>query len=124
MPTGQRGYRPLWYANAVQKLKMVRVSNQFRNLCSNAIENYFSFLPNKNEVKLIYIRTDKHFAWWTKRLVRLWAFPMAQLVERKVSDWEVAASWFDSQTGMCRWEKHFTLIFLWGKQSTRCGGPT
>ena len=48
----------------------------------------------------------------------------AQLVERKVSDRKIAASWFDSQTGMCRWEKHFTLIFLWGKQSTRCGGPT
>ena len=41
--------------------------------------------------------------------------PYGSVGRRKVSDWKVAASWFDSQTGMCRWEKTLYAYFPLGQ---------
>ena len=45
---------------------------------------------------------------------------------RRVCDRKLVGSRFDFRTGnasLCPWKRHFTLIFHWAKQSTRCGGP-
>ena len=52
--------------------------------------------------------------------------PIAQMVERGVSNRKVSDSRFDSRTGnvlLCSWERQLTFVYHGGAQSTSCGEP-
>ena len=52
-------------------------------------------------------------------------FYRVSVVDRRASDRKVDDPWFDSRTGkasLCPWERHFRLVSIGVKQSTRFGG--
>ena len=51
----------------------------------------------------------------------------SSVVERRAGDRKAADLWFDSRTGnasLYPWERHFTPVSHWAKQSTSCGDST